>query len=185
MTERAGSLRIDLVRPPAEGADLRFLERLLFDVDREFVPPLSAREDTTTKQLSGVGPSRAGPRTYVDIVRRQMNLVGRVGATPVALMSFRVAHHDPAIAGCCPCSYVSTVAVDAAQRRGGIARALYAHLLTELPPAVASPFVATRTWSGNSAHIRLLDDLGFAEVLRVTDDRGPGIDTVYLARRVP
>jgi len=43
-------------------------------------------------------------------------------------------------------------------------------------------WIATRTWSLNSAHIHILEKLGFALVKRLVDHRGPGIDTVYYGK---
>ena len=39
--------------------------------------------------------------------------------------------------------------------------------------------IALRTWSTNAAQLRLMEKLGFTCVLRLPDDRGPGVDTVY------
>ena len=43
--------------------------------------------------------------------------------------------------------------------------------------------VATRTWSGNDAHLHVLEKHGFELFARLPDDRGPGIDTVYFIRK--
>ena len=36
-----------------------------------------------------------------------------------------------------------------------------------------------RTWSTNRAQAHLMPELGFEEVLRLPNDRGCGVDTVY------
>ena len=46
----------------------------------------------------------------------------------------------------------------------------------------ALPAGERRTWSTNTGHLRLLEQIGIAEVLRLPDHRGTGIDTLYLAR---
>ena len=158
-------------------ADLR---RLLTAADTEFVPPLSARTGTLDQQLGPAKASAAGVESYLAALGQQSLLAAYDHARVIAFMSYRPGHvvqvagHDPLG----PLAYVTTVVVAPSARRRGLARAMYETLLAELD---GGP-VATRTWSGNTAHLNLLADLGFDEVIRLTDDRGPGVDTVYLAR---
>lgn len=65
----------------------------------------------------------------------------------------------------------------AAYRRHGLAQGFY-HRLMALYPRFRR-LISTRTWSGNSNHISLLQKLAFTGPVRIPDDRGPGIDTVY------
>lgn len=41
----------------------------------------------------------------------------------------------------------------------------------------------TRTWHTNYAHLKVLDKLGFSEIARLPNHRGPGMDTVYFGRK--
>lgn len=79
-----------------------------------------------------------------------------------------------------PCLYVSTVVVRPASRGRHLAERMYGELIA-LSQRTGLP-VATRTWGTNAAHLRVLGRLGFAVVGRLVDDRGPGVDTVYLLR---
>lgn len=156
---------------------------LLVEVDHEFVPPLSARNGTTAKQLRSGGMAAAGPRTYFASLLSQTSLLAIDGDQLIGLLSFIAGHQSEMLNGWCPASYVSTVAVRRERRRNRVARYLYDAVL-HLPPNLASPYVATRTWSGNEGHLRLLNELGFHEVTHIAGDRGPAVDTVYLARAV-
>lgn len=102
----------------------------------------------------------------------------------VGILSVRGGYRAPPLGDFQPAAYVTTVVVDPAVRRRGVARRLYTTLADDPPPGVASPFLATRTWSTNHGHIALLEDLGFAAVARLPDDRGAGVDTVYYAAAV-
>lgn len=85
------------------------------------------------------------------------------------------------LASFCPCTYLSTVAVVPSARRSEAARALYGELI-EHSEQSGDVAVVTHTWSTNTGHLGLLDELGFKVALRVADHRGPGVDTVYFAR---
>jgi ribosomal protein S18 acetylase RimI-like enzyme len=154
---------------------------LLKEVDREFIPPLSSRESTTTKNLQSTAVEAAEPRSYFKRLLGQVTLIASVDGNVAGFMSFIPAHHDLLISSQSPCSYISTIAVARSARRLGIARRLYDGILS-LPDRYASPWVVTRTWSTNSGHLNLLESLGFREIVNLPDDRGPGIDTVYYAR---
>ena len=69
------------------------------------------------------------------------------------------------------------IAVDPAWRRRGIARSFYDLLMSLFPEQTL--LISTRTWSTNNSHISLLEKMGFTGPLRIENDRGPGIDTVY------
>jgi len=172
------------LRPPGE---LTRVEQddvwgLLKEVDREFVPPLSSRNSTTSANLLPAAPAAPGPQSYFEEVLGQLILLASANGEPVGFMSCIPAHHHALVVNQSPCTYRSTLAVTASARRLGVARHLYGALLS-LPDRYASPWVATRTWSTNFGHRDLLASLGFQEVVNLPDDRGPGIDTVYYARK--
>lgn len=77
-----------------------------------------------------------------------------------------------------PNVYISTLIVHPDMRRRGIANKLYARMLKKH----STRYIFTRTWSTNMGHIRILSTLKFYEHLRLEDDRGEGIDTVYFRR---
>lgn len=44
--------------------------------------------------------------------------------------------------------------------------------------------IATRTWSTNKTHIKILEGLGYIKIIELKDDRGSGIHTVYYSKKV-
>ena len=153
---------------------------VLVAVDREFVPHLSSRGSTTAKSLDGA-EAPTGPVGYYAAVCAQWGLLARQDGQPAGLMSFLPHHHDEALGPFCPATYLSTLAVLPAYRRGGLARQLYARLI-EHSERIGDVAVATRTWSTNVGHLDLLGQLGFVQTARLAGHRGPGVDTLYLAR---
>lgn len=171
------AVRVRRAAPDALAADLH---RLLTEADEEFVPPLSARSSTLQQALGPRQARAAGIDAYLAAVLGQELLVAEDAAHVLGFLSWR-RDHTVAVPGRSPLgplAYVTTVVVTAAARGRGVGRALYGALLREL----AGGAVATRTWSRNDAHLALLASLGFAEAVRLPDDRGPGLDTVYLLR---
>ena len=174
-------LRIELVGPhEPETLPRGPLWDLLVVVDHEFVPSLSSRESTTTRALAENGGG-AGPVTYYGAVCRQWGLWAHDDGGAAGMMSFIPHHSDEALGAFCPATYLSTLAVLPAYRRAGTARKMYARLI-EHSAQIGDVTVATRTWSTNRGHLSLLGELGFVLTARIPDHRGPGVDTVYLAR---
>jgi ribosomal protein S18 acetylase RimI-like enzyme len=172
--------------------DAEAVWQLLRAADGEFVPPLSARGSTVQPDLEpqpGAKDSETaepeageGPARYFDELRGQHIILARERRTDrvVGFLSYREHHRLPEAAHSGDHLYVSTVIVDPAHRRQGVTRAMYQRLDAEA--ARSGQGIATRTWSGNTGHLRLLEHLGVREVLRLPDHRGPGVDTLYLAR---
>ncbi|MER5641068.1 GNAT family N-acetyltransferase [Kitasatospora sp. NPDC002227] len=174
-----GGISTEHYRPgTVPAAELRELTAMFEEVAGEFVPPLTERRDTTQADLTG-GAGGGGAGDYLQEMLRQDLILCRNEGQAVGFLSYRADHVDQRYPELCPCLYVSTVAVRHEHRRFGIARALY-QALFDLPPS-AAPWVVLRTWSTNTGHLRLLDSLGFRSVLRIPDDREPGVDTLYLA----
>jgi len=153
---------------------------LLVLVDNEFVPSLSSRSSTTSKSLSTPNEQRR-PQAYYEHVLGQWNALACEDQQLVGVASFIVHHQEPTLPGWCPCTYLSTIAVDPARRQAGAGRLLYQHLV-DFSRSAGDRAVVTRTWSANTTHLALLGQMEFSEVARLADHRGPGIDTVYFAR---
>lgn len=197
-------------RPGAiPAAELRELAEMFAEVADDFVPPLTAREGTTQADLgkhtieaaepAGSHPGGnhpggnqpAGKQSgaiqsganlsggYLESMLQQDIIMCRTEDQAVGFLSFRTGHSDPRYADLSPCLYVSTVAVRRHHRRRGVADALYRELFAL--PASMSASVVLRTWSTNAGHLELLGRLGFTTILRLEDDRGAGVDTLYLA----
>lgn len=186
MDEDSGYL-IDDPRQGVGASEHEAIWQLLLAADEEFEPPLSSRESTTQVVLRPAsqaedGATAEGPVQYFETLRDQQFILAREkrSSEVVGFLSFRADHRLPAPVSEGRHLYVSTVIVGRDHRRRGITRAMYQRLLTE--GARLGQGVATRTWSTNTGHLRLLELLGIAEVLRLPDHRGPGIDTLYLAR---
>ena len=146
--------------------------------DNEFVPPLSQRTSTTQQTLSEVVSAREnGPVSYFEVLREQSVIVCMENGCLAGFMSFRAHHICEDVGDNVPTIYVTTVIVDPAYRGKGLTDLMYSKLL-QIAKSREIP-VSTRTWSTNYAHLRILARLGFYELLRIQDGRGPGIDTVY------
>ena len=153
---------------------------MLAAVSNDFVPPIDLRSSTTQAVLTDTAPGVEG--SYLADLGRQANLLAHAdGGRLVGLLSFASPFVDARFEICGECTYVTTVAVSRGYRRQGIARVLY-EALFGLPEA-RSRSILLRTWSGNAEHLKLLHSLGFGQLARLTDDRGPGVDTLYLARQ--
>jgi ribosomal protein S18 acetylase RimI-like enzyme len=154
------------------------IRRLLELADEEFVPPLSARSGTD--QRDGLDDSAGDSLdAYLDAALDHTYILARVEGEVAGVLSFHDGYEIPELEGYLPSNYVSTVIVHPDHRRNGYARGLWNRMLQDLPESRREPFVTTRTWSTNDSHVELLAELGFEEVTRIPDDRGPGIDTVY------
>lgn len=156
--------------------------RLLCDYGDSFVPPLSRRADTCQSMLRLEDRGEeSGPLAYFDSMRRQPFLLAVQDGTVEGFFTFRFGYVPPPLAELDKPGllglYVSTIIVSDHLRRRGTASGFYAQLGSMWPER--DRLISTRTWSGNESHICLLEKLGFSGPLRLADDRGPGIDTVY------
>ena len=166
-----------LDRPQQEG-----VWRLLEAYGEDFVPPLSQRRSTTQQGLQGADePSGRGPAAYFAELKRQRFLLALEGERVAGFLSFRYDYVPDILSDQAPEGvlglYITTIIVAADHRRQGLAREFYRRLMALYPRR--RRLISTRTWSGNENHISLLQKLSFAGPVRIPDDRGPGIDTVY------
>lgn len=164
----------------ADEATLDTIWNILTVVDREFVPPLSARSGTLERRLTQES-IWGGPVSYFDQLTHQHVVLARVGAEPAAIMSFIRGYHDDALADWSPSTYVSTTAVLPRFRRRGLGAALNEYVEHQ-PETIAGRYVSRRTWSTNTGNLALLAAAGYTEAVRIPDDRGPGVDTVYFVK---
>lgn len=148
---------------------------LLTLCDAEFVPPLSSRVSTTQHAL-GPAEGDAIPDEYYDNIARQHTLVAYESGKIVGFLSYKLDYVCQEIPPqYLPNVYITTIIVHPDWRRHGITNALYAQLMRKYRRRQ----LFTRTWSTNISHTRILASLGFHEHLRIENDRGEGIDTVY------
>lgn len=152
---------------------------ILVQADDEFVPPLSERETTMQKNFNTTKSKDVkGPKEYFDALMNQSFLLAEKEEEVVAFMSY-IPNHRLVIGKRKEnvVNYVSTIIVDKAHRSQGLTQLLYQKLFE-----TESGHIATRTWSTNTAHLYILDKLGFKNVYTIKNDRGNGIDTVYYVK---
>lgn len=156
---------------------------LLKQCDHEFVPPLSQRTSTTQQTLdNSSSPREAAPDSYFQVLQEQSVILCISQDSLLGFMSFRKKHVCEDVPNDLPTIYVTTVIVDPQHRGKGLTEAMYKQLLTVAQAHSSS--VSTRTWSTNHAHIKILSRMGFYELLRLQNGRGPGIDTVYYRKDI-
>lgn len=156
---------------------------MLVEADDSFVPPLSSRTSNTQSALDDGITNPAGPTTYFEALQNQQLILARVVGQQHRIAGFMSFRPDSALPAGDPDArfyYLTTVIVRPEHRGRGISKTMYETLFDAA--AASNSGVATRTWSTNIAHIGLLEKLGFRMVHRITDDRGPGIDTEYYAK---
>jgi L-amino acid N-acyltransferase YncA len=152
---------------------------LLVMADKEFIPPLSSRGSTTQAELSGVRVSQAGIQDYYDTMSLQPVIVAVEDGRCLGFMAFKTDHTCSEIGPeTLPNLYASTCVVHPDGRGKGLMRGFYREMLRLYPHCP----LFTRTWHTNASHLRVLDTLGFREIARLPDHRGPGMDTVYFRR---
>lgn len=152
---------------------------LLCAADMEFVPPLSARSDTTQSKLKGTLDEDTVPKEYFDRMLKQQYILAIADDKVIGFMTFISDHVLSVTENEIECVYISTVIVDKTYRNRGITRCFYDQMMREF----SEKRIATRTWSTNHSHIHLLGSIGFELIKRIKDDRGEGIDTVYFCTR--
>lgn len=169
-------MRIRYYERITDKKQLSDIMNLLTVCDKEFIPPLSARNSTTQNNLSSDEAGSAIPTQYYEHICSQPAFVAKKDRHIVAFMSIKknfVSEEIPKSYS--PNVYITTVIVSPTSRHEGIAYKLYQALFKKFK----NRNIFTRTWSTNYSHIRILSSLKFYEHTRKTDDRGPGIDTVY------
>ena len=153
---------------------------LLAAADEEFVPPLSSRSSSTQRDLSGGEKSSDGISKYFEQLKAQRFAAVYEDGGLIAFVSYKENYTCPEIPQEeLPNIYISTLVASPKARGKGVTKALYSKLFA----SYADRNVFTRTWSTNFAHIKILQDFGFETVKVLKNDRGKGIDTVYLKKR--
>ena len=173
---------VRFIRQPT--AEETAIERLLSAADEAFVPPLTDDARATVSR-PGDGPGPTSIEEYVAACLDRPLLGAFDEGQLVGFASLEPRTDGGPLADYTPTTHVSVLVVDEAYRGEGIATRCYENLLDTLPSKLPQSAISTKTWSTNRAHIAILGSLGFDCVHRVGDDREPGVDTVYYARRLP
>lgn len=143
--------------------------------DKEFVPPLSQRQSTTQGNLIDTGENSID--AYCTELLHQPIFACIEEKRLLGFVSFKenyIPEHHPSAQ--LPNLYISTLILSPESRGKGLTKKLYDRLFMEKFP---DRNIYTRTWSTNAAHLKILADFGFSEILRIPNHRGVGIDTVY------
>lgn len=155
------------------------IKNFLIMADQEFIPPLSSRGSSTQAELSANGGAN-GITDYFNSMVSQPVLVAVEDGRCLGFMAFKLNHTCEQIGpDTFPNFYASTCVVHPDTRGRGLMRGFYETMIGLFPDRN----LCTRTWHTNYAHLKVLDKLGFAEIARLPDHRGAGIDTVYFFRK--
>lgn len=149
--------------------------------DNDFVPPLSKRKSTTQSNLTPGAEDcyNSGITYYHEEMMKQEILAAVLDEKLLGFVSFKENMSFKNIkTKDIPNIYISTLILHPNARGKGITAKMYDYLFNVL---FLDRNIYTRTWSTNTAHIKILNKFGFKEIDRITDDRGEGIDTVYFA----
>ena len=153
--------------------------KMLYYIDAEFVPPLSKRRSTTQNNLTGEGAENGIEAYFSEMIKQDITGVFENNEL-IGFVSYRKNYTSEIIFSSeLPNIYISTLVLSRQSRGRGITKELYSYLFNTLFPESS---IFTRTWSTNIAHTRILSYFGFSELLRIENDRGDGIDTVYYKR---
>ena len=153
--------------------------QLLKRSDREFVPPFSQRQSTTQGNLKELAenPADGSVRQYHEQLMRQEILAAVEEDRLLGLVSFLVNTETDRIREN-PNLYISTLVLHPEARGKNLTCQMYEDLFFR---RYKDHSIFTRTWSTNMAHIKILSKFHFAEMDRIPNDRGEGIDTVYFS----
>ncbi len=147
--------------------------------DREFVPPLSCRESTLQSCLSegAGGAETSSVLPYFEEMMAQEIIAAIEDGKVLAFLSYRKDFTSDVIGeDTLPNLYLSTMISRPEARGKGIGKQIFLSLFRDRYP---SRRAFTRTWSTNDVQIHVFGKLGFKEIKRVKDGRGPGVDTIY------
>ncbi|MBR2937852.1 MAG: GNAT family N-acetyltransferase [Oscillospiraceae bacterium] len=151
---------------------------MLAAADNEFVPPLSSRSSSTQQDFSQSATNDSIIQYFDQLKTQRFAAVFEDGAL-IAFVSYKENYSCREIAPEeLPNIYLSTLIVSPKARGKGVTTALYKKLFSEYE----NVNIFTRTWSTNTAHIKILDKYGFEVIKVLENDRGNGIDTIYFKK---
>ena len=155
--------------------------KMIGDCDHEFVPPLSHRFSPSQTVFTPDACTKDGLPGYVDDMCRISNILCAFeGEEMLGFVAYRLDMTNQYLtAETLPNLYVAVLLVKPEARGRGITKQFYDHLFLEKYP---DRNLYTRTWSTNQAHARILRRFGLEIVIRIENDRGEGIDTVYFGK---
>lgn len=156
------------------------LRALLQATDHEFVPRISSRTSSTQAELTGEPAQEPSIEPYLEALLTQRFVIATDTESDAfsAFISYKPNYTLPNHpAG--PGHYVTTTIVHPDHRRHRLAATMYQTVMSQA--RTDETIIIARTWSTNYPRLRLASALDFTVDARITDDRGPGVDTVYLS----
>ena len=167
--------------------------KILQEIDYEFIPPLSYRE-STTDQFENDNIETENLQPYFDGLLEQKIIVSKKKASNriTGFMSYKpnyqvVSNKEHSVTNkeiSFSSHYISTIGVTKGARGNGITRMFYKEIEKEVAKSKENNWVSTRTWSTNITHIRILESLGYENIIEIKNDRGAGIHTIYYAKQI-
>ena len=156
--------------------------KMLTDADMDFVPPLSARNSTLQSNFNTTfAPTNANAVEEYFLKMMSQSVLGIfIDGEIVGVISYIENHVLGVITeDSLPNIYISTLVLKPKTRGQKLTEKAYNYLFNEL---YEYRNIFTRTWSTNFAHLHILEKFNFREFKRIYNDRGNGVDTVYLVR---
>lgn len=150
----------------ASNKDFNKLLNLFTIINEDFVPPVSKR-GTLKENVENIMKIK---NCYTLILENQMK-------ETMGIISFKKDKEDGKAA------YIPWIAVHPKFRRMGVGSMLLSEALKLMKKDHISS-VTTRTWSTNAASLKLWRNAEFKKSKVIKDDRGSGIDTIYLTREL-
>ena len=150
--------------------------------DHEFVPPLSHRYSPSQTVFTAEACTTDGLPGYVEDMCKSSHILCAIEEGELlGFVAYRLDMTNQYLtADTLPNLYVAVLLVKPSARGRGITKQFYDHLFLEKYP---ERNLYTRTWSTNQAHAKILRRFGLEIVIRIENDRGEGIDTVYFGKR--
>lgn len=158
---------------------------ILCEIDYEFIPPLSYR-DSTTFTFNSDTIEENKPVTYFNNLMKQEILISRNNTNEniTGFMSYipnyTIEHNNINI----DCHYITTIGVTKGERGNGITNSFYRLIEEKVRKSNLNNVIATRTWSTNKTHIKILINMGYKQIILIKNDRGKGVHTVYFAKEL-
>lgn len=164
----------EMVSPETEA-----MYRILTECDQDFYPPLSARSSSRQLSWDTKEEKNDGVKDYYEMLLEQENLFWKEDGEIAGFLSFLPHYSCEYLKDYGDICYLTTLCISPKFRGRGLSPKIYAAVFAHIHRTYPEQTIAFRTWSTNAAQMHLVKRLGLTEVLRLPDDRGPGVDTIY------
>lgn len=163
--------------------EIEELRALMVLCDKDFVPPLSHRDSTSQTNWEAGAGEGDGISQYLEHVCGQHIVLWKEQGVVQAFMTWKDHFNCENLAAYPDSCYLTTMIVHPSLRGQGLSEILYELAEGDIARKFPGSRITLRTWSTNEAQDHILARIGYDLILRLKDDRGPGIDTVYFVKR--